>query len=65
LRIKPVAILDLYSRTWEGSPLKDDEFVISADEKTSVQAGGRKHPTRACGPRGTMQVEHEYFRYGA
>lgn len=58
-------ILDLYSRTWEGSPLKDDEFVISADEKTSVQARRRKHPTRACRPRGTMQVEHEYFRCGA
>jgi len=45
-------ILDLYARTWEGKPLKDDEFVISADEKTSIQARRRKHPTRACRPRG-------------
>jgi len=30
--------LDLYSRQWEDKPLKSDEFVISADEKTSIQA---------------------------
>jgi DDE superfamily endonuclease len=58
-------ILDLYARQWEGKPLEDDEFVISADEKTSIQARRRKHPTRACRPGGTMQVEHEYFRCGA
>jgi hypothetical protein len=58
-------ILDLYARGWEGKPLEDDEFVISADEKTSIQARRRKHPTRACRPRGTMQVEHEYYRCGA
>ena len=58
-------ILDLYARTWEDHPLKDDELVISADEKTSIQARRRKHPTRPCRPRGTMQVEHEYFRCGA
>jgi len=58
-------ILDLYARIWEDKPLKDDEFVISADEKTSIQARRRKHPTRACRPRSSMQVEHEYFRCGA
>jgi hypothetical protein len=31
-------ILDLYARQWRGRRLKDDEFVISADEKTSIQA---------------------------
>jgi hypothetical protein len=25
-------LLDLYAREWEGKSLKDDEFVISADE---------------------------------
>ncbi len=45
--------------------MEDDEFVISADEKTSIQARRRKHPTRACRPRGTMQVEHDYFRCGS
>lgn len=58
-------LLDLYARGWEGQALKDDEFVISADEKTSIQARRRKHPTRACRPRLPMQVEHEYHRCGA
>ena len=35
------------------------------DEKTSIQARRRKHPARACRPRASMQVEHEYFRRGA
>ena len=58
-------LLDLYAREWDGKPLKDDEFVISADEKTSIQARRRKHPTRACRPRTRMRVEHEYWRCGA
>jgi DDE superfamily endonuclease len=58
-------LLDLYAREWEGKPLKDDEFVISADEKTSIQARRRKHPTHACRPRRAMRVEHEYGRCGA
>jgi hypothetical protein len=62
---KASRILDLYARTWEDKLLKDDEFVISADEKTSIQARRRKHPTRPCRPRGTMRVAHEYFRCGA
>ena len=62
---KAARILDLYARIWQDKPLKDDEFVISADEKTSIQARRRKHATRACRPRGAMKVEHEYFRCGA
>lgn len=58
-------MLDLYARQWEGCELKDDEFVISADEKTSIQARRRKHATHPCRPRSPMQVEHEYFRCGA
>jgi hypothetical protein len=58
-------LLDLYAREWEGKSLKEDEFVISADEKTSIQARRRKHATRACRPRTAMRVQHEYFRYGA
>jgi DDE superfamily endonuclease len=45
--------------------LKDHEFVISADEKTSIQARRRKHATQRCRPRTPMYVEHEYFRCGA
>ena len=38
---------------------------ISADEKPSLQARRRKHPTLAPGPARPMRVEHEYFRTGA
>lgn len=58
-------LLDLYHRTWDGQPLQDDEFVISADEKTSIQARRRKHPTAPVQPGRPMRVEHEYERCGA
>ena len=58
-------ILDLYAKTWDGAPLGPDEFVISADEKPSIQARRRKHPTLAPGPARAMRVEHEYGRTGA
>ena len=58
-------ILDLYARTWDGTPLGPNDFVISADEKPSLQARRRKHPTLAPGPARPMRVEHEYFRTGA
>lgn len=58
-------ILDLYARQWHGRALQEDEFVISADEKTSIQARRRKHGTQNCRPRTPMHVEHEYFRCGA
>src|SRR5712692_11793976 len=48
--LKAGRILDLYQRLWGGESLKDDEFVISADEKTSIQARCRRHPTRTCQP---------------
>src|SRR5208283_4848087 len=58
-------VLDLYARQWQDRPLKDDEFVISADEKTSIQARRRKHATQSCRPHTPLHVEHEYFRCGA
>jgi len=58
-------ILDLYERIWSGKALKHDEFVISADEKTSIQARRRKHPTLPPQPHRAMRVEHEYARCGA
>ncbi|WP_239009855.1 hypothetical protein [Streptomyces sp. 769] len=36
-RAKAARVLDLCARTWQGLPLGEDEYVISADEKTSVQ----------------------------
>jgi len=58
-------ILDLYERVWQGQPLKDDEFVVSADEKTSIQARRRRHATYPPQPGSAMKVEHEYTRCGA
>jgi hypothetical protein len=34
--LKGGRILDLYWRTWEGRPLGEDEYVLSADEKPGV-----------------------------
>jgi len=57
--------LDLYARTWQGKPLGKRDFVISSDEKTSIQARARIHPTLAPAPGRAMRVEHEYERRGA
>lgn len=58
-------ILDLYERVWGGCPLTDNEFVLSADEKTSIQARRRRHPVYPAQPGSAMKVEHEYTRCGA
>jgi hypothetical protein len=58
-------ILDLYERMWEGRSLQEDEFVLSADEKTSIQARRRRHSTYPAQPGVPMKVEHEYIRCGA
>jgi hypothetical protein len=63
--LKANRILDLYERSWKGKPLQNDEFVISADEKTSLQARRRKHPSLPAAPKRPMRVEHEYDRCGA
>jgi hypothetical protein len=63
--IKAGRILDLYEKVWEEKPLRDDEFVISADEKTSIQARRRRYPTWAPEAGHPMRVEHEYQRCGA
>jgi hypothetical protein len=57
--------LDLYAHIWQGKPLHRSEFVISADEKTSVQARCRKQPSLPTAAGRPMRVEHEYFREGA
>ncbi len=58
-------VLDLYAGWWEGQPLGPRDCVISADEKTSIQARQRCHPSRAAIPGQAMQVEFEYERQGA
>jgi hypothetical protein len=58
-------ILDLYARGWQGEPLRADEFVICTDEKTSIQARVRRHPSLPPQPKQPMRIEHEYRRGGA
>jgi len=63
--LKAGRLLDLYERKWDGRPLGKNDFVISADEKTSIQARARIHPTLPARPHQPMKVEHEYERRGA
>lgn len=58
-------VLDLYQGFWQGRPLSAKEFVISADEKTSIQARCRRQPSLPPVPGLVMRVEHEYKRAGA
>jgi hypothetical protein len=59
-------VLDLYTGRWEGKRLGPGEFVLCADEKPSIQARAREHPTAPPRPGGEGQlVEHEYERQGA
>ena len=58
-------VLDLYEGWWEGVPLGDEEYVLSADEKTSIQARKRCHPILPAATNPPMRVEHEYERKGA
>ena len=61
---KAARVLDLYARTWNGVPLGPDDYVISADEKSQLQALHRRHPTRPAGSGQLAQVEFEYKRGG-
>jgi transposase len=63
--LKAAAVLDLYAGTWDGKPLGENDFVICADEKTSIRARCRCHPTLPPGPARAMRVEHDYRRGGA
>jgi hypothetical protein len=58
-------VLDLYAGRFEGRRLGRREYVVSADEKTSIQARRRCHPSLPPGPGRAMRVEFEYERGGA
>jgi transposase len=64
-RAKATRVLDLYQGVVDGRSLGQDEYVISADEKTSIQARCRCHATLPPGRARSMRVEHEYERGGA
>jgi transposase len=61
---KAARVLDLYARVWDGVRLGADEYVLSADEKSQLQALGRRHPGLPPGPERTRRVEFEYTRGG-
>jgi len=62
---KAARVLDLYAGIWDGRPLGENDYVICADEKTSIQARCRCHPTLPPGKARAMRVEHDYDRGGA
>jgi len=57
-------VLDLYQRRFQGRRLRPDEYVICADEKTQLQALGRKHATLPPVPGRPARFEFEYERNG-
>jgi hypothetical protein len=61
---KAACILDLYQRQWDGVALGPDDYVISADEKTSIQARARES-AGAPAPGRLRRVESDYERQGA
>jgi transposase len=63
--VKGARVLDLYAGFWDGRPLGGNEFVVCADEKTSIQARCRCHRTLPPGKARMMRVEHAYDRGGA
>jgi len=61
---KAARVLDLYARQWQGQPLGSDDYVISADEKSQLQALQRRHRGQPPAPGRTRRVEFEYRRGG-
>jgi len=55
----------LYHGVWEGKPLGDQDFIISSDEKTSIQARRRLRKVTPPTSRRCGRVEFEYERMGA
>jgi hypothetical protein len=62
---KAGVIVDLYAGLWQGQPLSPRDCLISADEKTSIQARIRCHPSLDPAPGRPRRIEHEYERGGA
>jgi DDE superfamily endonuclease/Homeodomain-like domain len=57
-------VLDLYERRWEGKLLHPGDYVISADEKSQLQALRGCHEPAAPGPGRPGLREFEYERLG-
>jgi len=61
---KAARVLDLYQRRWDGVELGPNDYVISADEKSQLQALHRRHHGLPTAPGRTRRVEFEYRRAG-
>lgn len=62
---KAARVLSLYEGFWDDRPLGPNDYVISTDEKTSIQARKRKHYSQGPAPHQAMRIEHEYERKGS
>jgi hypothetical protein len=62
---KASRVLDLYEGLWQGKRLRPNDYVISADEKTSIQARNRNGLHTATASARCQRVEFEYERAGA
>src|SRR2546423_1243981 len=58
-------ILDLYAGLWQGKPLGPKDHILSADEKTSIQARRRCPPALPPASGRAAYIENEYERGGA
>jgi hypothetical protein len=58
-------ILDLYAGMWQGEPLGRKDHILSADEKTSIQARCRCHPALPPAPGRAAYIAHDYECGGA
>jgi DDE superfamily endonuclease len=58
-------VLDLYAGLWQGERLDPEDRILSADEKTSIQARIRCHASLGPAPGRPRRVESEYERGGA
>ena len=57
-------MLDRYERRWEGRLLHPRDYVISADEKSQLQALLARHQLVAPAPNRPGLREFEYTRHG-
>ena len=62
---KAAPILDLYQGAFESRALRAQEYVLSFDQKTSIQARARIHASVSARSAHPQWVEHEYARQGA
>src|SRR6266487_2289194 len=52
-------VLDLYAGCWQGERLHPGDYVVCADEKPSIQARARKHPTLPATRGHGQKLEHD------